>query len=112
MEIINKSHELSNEETYFLTKARDIQKMQSVVDQELDITSWVIYTDTNENGEIRDILSLRTAEDETFATNSPSFIKAFLDILECFRREDIHTIKVLNGVSKAGRKYLYCVYVR
>lgn len=111
MEIINKSRELTKEETYFLTKARDIQKMQTCVDQQLDIDCWIIYQDTNSDGEIHDIFSLRTPEGETFATNSPSFIKAFLDILDCFSREDVHTIKVQNGTSKAGRKYLYCVYV-
>ena len=111
MDIINKSRELTNQEIYFLTKARDIQKMQTAVDQRLEMESWIIYTDVNSNGENNDIFSLRTPEGESFATNSPSFIKAFLDILDCFDREDIHSIKVCHGTSKAGRKYLYCVYV-
>lgn len=111
MEIINTSRELTNEEKYFLTKARDIQKMQTVVDQVLELDSWIIYTDTNSDGVVHDIFALRTPEGETFATNSPSFIKAFLDILDCFKRDDIHALKVMNGTSKAGRKYLYCVYV-
>lgn len=110
MTITKTSRELTSAEQYFLTKAQDVQKMQNAVGTTLDVSYWCIYNDTTVDGEDRELFSVMTPEGEAYATNSPSFLRSFYDILDCFSPEEIHTIKIEQGTSKAGRKYLYCVY--
>ena len=110
MEIINSSKELNKAEKYFLTKAQNIKKMSLVKGQKLDLSVWCLYEDTNMKGEVQTIFSCMTPEGEVYATNSPSFVRCFGDILECFSKEDVTSIQILPGTSKAGREFLTCVY--
>lgn len=111
MNITKTSRELTNKEQYLLTKAQNVQKMQNAVGSTLECAYWCLYTDTTVDGEEKELFSMMTPEGEAFATNSPSFIRSFYDILDCFDAGEIHSIKVEQGTSKAGRKYLFCVYV-
>lgn len=110
MNIINQSRELTKQETYFLTKAQNILKMSALKGQTVDISMWVIYEDVNQKGEPQTVFSLMTPEHEVYATNSPSFVRCFTDILECFDPEEINRIQVISGTSNAGREFLTCVY--
>lgn len=110
MEIKTASRELTNKELYYLTKASNIQKMRGLVGSTIDVDAFVIYTDVNSNGEEQEILSLRTPEGETFATNSRTFIRTFYDILACFPPEDVKRIEVCEGTSKSGRNFIMAVY--
>ena len=111
MEFLATNKELTKEEKYFLTKAQDVQKMTEAVDQTLDLVAWAIYTDHNSDGEEVELFSMRTDENETFATNSPTFIRAFREILDIFQPEEVKRIKVMNGVSKNNRTFVTCAYV-
>lgn len=111
MTITKTSRELTNKEQYLLTKAQNVQKMQNCVDTSIDVAYWCIYQDTTVDGEEKELFSVMTPEGEAYATNSPSFLRTVYDMLECFEPGEIHQIKVEQGTSKAGRKYLYCVYV-
>lgn len=110
MEIIQSARELTKQEKYFLTKAQNIQKMSAVKGQRVDMDLWVMYSDVNQEGEEQEVFALRTPEGEVYATNSPSFIRTFRDILDCFEVEDIKALQILPGTSKAGREFLTCVY--
>lgn len=110
MEIITSSRELTKQEKYFLTKAQNIQKMSAVKNQRVEMDLWCIYQDLNQDGEEQRIFSMRTPEGEVYATNSPSFLRTFEDILDCFDVEDIKALQILPGTSKAGREFLTCVY--
>lgn len=111
MEIIIANKELSKEEIYFLTKAQDVQKMGDVAGSTFNLAAWAIYKDHNNDGEEVELFSMRTDEGETFATNSPTFIRAFREILDIFDPEDVKRLKVFNGVSKNNRTFVTCAYV-
>jgi hypothetical protein len=110
MELLKTNKELSKKEIYFLTKTQDAQKMTEAADQELELTSWAIYKDHNADGEEVELFAMRTVEGETFATNSPTFISAFRDILDVFEPEEITKLKVMTGTSKNNRTYITCAY--
>lgn len=110
MELLKTNKELSKKEIYFLTKTQDAQKMTEAADQELELTSWAIYKDHNADGEEVELFAMRTVEGETFATNSPTFISAFRDILDVFGPEEITKLKVMTGTSKNNRTYITCAY--
>ena len=110
MELLKTNKELSKKEIYFLTKTQDAQKMTEAADQELELTSWAIYKDHNAEGEEVELFAMRTVEGETFATNSPTFISAFRDILDVFEPEEITKLKVMTGTSKNNRTYITCAY--
>ena len=110
MNIINKSRELTKAEIYFLTKAQNIQKMSVLKGQRIDLSAWIIYDDTNMDGEDQTIFSCVTPENEVYATNSASFINAFNDILDCFDSSEIHKLDVIARTSKNNREFLTCVY--
>jgi len=110
MELLKTNKELSKKEIYFLTKTQDAQKMTEAADQEVELTSWAIYKDHNADGEEVELFAMRTVEGETFATNSPTFISAFRDILDVFEPEEITKLKVMTGTSKNNRTYITCAY--
>lgn len=110
MELLKTNKELTKKEIYFLTKTQDAQKMTEAADQELELTSWAIYKDHNADGEEVELFAMRTVEGETFATNSPTFISAFRDILDVFEPEEITKLKVMTGTSKNNRTYITCAY--
>lgn len=111
MEVIVANKDLSKEEVYFLTKAQDVMKMTEAVEQTFDLDAWCIYLDKNADGEEVELFSMRTTEGETYATNSPTFIKAFREILDIFEPDEVKRLKVMNGVSKNNRTFVTCAYV-
>ena len=111
MELVTTSKELDKKELYFLTKAQNAQKMSKITGQTIEMEYWAIYQDKNQEGEEQTIFSCRTPEGEIYATNSDSFIRCINDMLDCFDPEEIKTIQIIEGESKAGRKFITCVYV-
>ena len=111
MELLKTNKELSKKEIYFLTKTQDAQKMTEAADQELELTSWAIYKDHNADGEEVELFAMRTVEGETFATNSPTFISAFRDILDVFEPEEITKLKVMNYVPAVFLPILLCRFM-
>lgn len=120
MELLVTSKELSKEEVYFLTKAQDVMKMTDIVDNTVELSSWALYTDTavvkNSDGTEKEVevelFAMRTTDDESYATNSPTFIKAFRDILDIFSPEEITKLKIMSGTSKNNRTYITCAYTK
>lgn len=111
MEILATNKELTKQEIYFLTKTQETQKMTEAAEQTLTLSAWAIYKDKNADGEEVELFACRTEEGETYATNSPTFIRAFREILDIFEPEEISNIKVLKGISKNNREYITCAYV-
>ena len=112
MEIIKANKELTKQEIYFLTKAQDVIKMTEAVDSTVDLVAWCIYTDVDADGKEVELFAMRTEEGESYATNSPTFIAAFRDILDVFEPEEVTKLKIMSGVSKNNRTYITCVYVQ
>ena len=112
MEIIASNKELTKEEIYFLTKAQDVLKMTEAVDSIVDLKAWCIYTDKDAEGKDVELFAMRTEEDESYATNSPTFISAFRDILDVFDPEEVTKLKIMSGTSKNNRQYITCAYTK
>lgn len=110
MEILKANKELDKKEIYFLTKAQDTLKMTEAADQELELSAWALYKDHNSDGEEVELFALRTVEGETYATNSPTFIAAFRDILDIFDPSEVTKLKIMTGTSKNNRTYITCAY--
>lgn len=113
MKIIEASKNLTPKEIYNLTMSPATQKMKSVIGQRIEISAWAIYEDVNKKtGEVQEVLSIITPEGETFATNSPTFKEDFSNMFQLFRDmgEEVHTITVTSGTSKAGREFITCTY--
>lgn len=114
MKILSKSNEnLTPAQIYNLCKSPTIKKMKDAVDSTIEIDSWLHYIDVNSKDEEQEILSIATPENEVFATNSPTFIREFIDMLDMMSDMDteVHTIRVLTGKSKSDRDYITCQYI-
>lgn len=114
MNIIKTSGNLGMKELYDLTKSPEIQKMTNVKGQDLEIESFAVYTDTNtKDGSEQCIVSIKTTDGETFATNSKTFAREFQDILAMCEEAGADLPKLISVsamVSKAGREFITCVY--
>lgn len=106
MEIIKTANEnYTAKELYKFTKSTEIVKLRSYENQKLNVTGWVLYTDND-----MEILSLQVNDNEYCATNSPTFIKNFLDIYDLAKELPLE-ILVKTGTSKAGRQYVTAEWV-
>lgn len=112
MEILVANKELTKEETYYLTKSQDAQKMTEAIDSTVDIIAWVLYTDKNSDGTEGELFSMLTDDGVTYATNSPTFIRAIRDMLDIFDPQEIKRLKVFSGTSKNNRTFVTCSYAK
>lgn len=111
MEIIETSKNVDKKKTYQLTHAMQTRKVQDAVDSVLTVNSWVRYTDVDATtGEAKEVVVLES-EGEVFGTISKTFIREFIDILQAFGDDPDLAIKVVEGTSKAGRKFVSCEIV-
>ena len=111
MEIIKCTENLTPAQIYNMTKANDIRKMSDAEGEVLDVLNFVVYKDTDKDGQIMTVLAVETVEGVRYATNSGTFIRNFMDIRslhESMEAEPPTRYKVGSGLSKNGRKYLCC----
>lgn len=111
MEIIRKSEHITAADLYAMTKGNQVRKMADAKGEILDIFQYVIYNDTNSEGQETIVLSVKTTDGAYYATNSKTFIRDFMDIIAIFEEsgEEIPTrYAVGSGRSNAGRQYLTC----
>ena len=109
MEIIKQyPQDLSNRQAYKMMKSPEVKKMSDADGSVLEVAAWVKYTDVDQKtGEVKEILTLETVDGEMFGTVSNTFQREFNDIVEFFG-EDVGSIKVTSGTSKAGRNFITC----
>ena len=94
---------------YDLMRSPKIQKISLCKGQVLDVEAYVIREDETGEGEITEVLSIKTPEGELYATNSKTFVREFKAILECC--DPPFAIEVIDGVSRAGRHFVTCAWV-
>lgn len=114
MKIIKKSSdELTMKQMYDLTKSPEIQKVSDNEGALLQVDAWVLYNDTDKDGNTREILSILDNEVGAVATNSATFIRDFMEITEMCADSGVEPrhVKISSGTSKAGRKFYTCIYV-
>lgn len=109
MKVLRNSKEFSPEELYDMVLAPNGEKMSNHVGETLECDTYCIYEDTDSETQI---MSMKSGE-TVYATNSPTFIRDFERI--CGLMESLNTvphhIKVEQGTSKNGRKFISCIYV-
>ena len=105
--IINKSKELNNQELYLLTMSPKADSVKNHVGERIDVSAWVVFEDTDKKtGEVHNVLSVLTPDNEVFSTISPTFQSDFLDMAELFHND--FAFEVVSGKSKAGREFVTC----
>ncbi len=109
MELIKAYPEDLDQRTiYKMMKSPDVKKMSDAEGSLLEVTAWIAYNDIDSRtGEVREILTILTADGEMFGTVSGVFQREFKDITKFFG-DDVGTIKVISGKSKAGRNFITC----
>lgn len=114
MEIIKKSSdELTMKQMYDLTKSPEIQRVSDNDGALVQVNAWALYNDTDSIGNTREILSILDNEVGAVATNSATFIRDFMEIIEMCKNcgVEVQHVKISSGTSKSGRKFYTCVYV-
>lgn len=105
--IINKSRELTNQELYLLTMSPKADSVKNHVGERLDVSAWLLFEDTDKKtGEVHNVLSVLTPDNEVFSSISPTFQSDFLDMAELFHND--FAFEVISGKSKAGREFVTC----
>ena len=109
MTIYEKSREFSKVETYLLTSSPDVESIKNVENEtSITVDGYILFKDTDQNGEETDILSIITPDKKVYACQSQTFKRSFIEIFELMDGESFSIIKK-SGVSKGGRDYINCV---
>lgn len=103
--IINASRELTKIETYKLTSSNSTQSIKGFENQIIEIDYWAKFTDADENGEVKEILSLATKDGEFIATNSSVVIRSFDEMIDVFGSDELPPVRIVTGKSKNNRTY-------
>lgn len=100
---------LTNRQKYDLTMSPKTQKMSDAVGSTVEIEAWALYEDEDREGEIREILAIRSPEGEILATNSQTFKDDFFRMVDLFG-PGVSSVEIISGKSKAGRDFITCAY--
>ncbi len=106
MEIIKASTE-NKVALYKMTQDAGIKKMSEYEGKELTVKGYALYKDTDKDGQERTVLSIIDADGICYATNSATFQKDF-DAMVTIFGEDLESINVVGGTSKANRHFITC----
>ena len=105
--IIEKSRELTNQELYLLTMSPKADSVKNHVGERIDVAAWLVFEDVDKkSGEVHQVLSVLTPENEVFSTISPTFQSDFMDMAELFHND--FAFEIISGKSKAGREFVTC----
>lgn len=119
MKIIEKSRDFSAKEIYRMTEDRAVVSVKDVADHTiLNVNGFLMFEDTNGNGETSEILAIIGADDNgeitVWACQSETFKRSFMNIVEINGESGIDieleplAIEKLSGTTKAGRDYVDC----
>lgn len=110
--IRTKNESISVKEKYLMTMNPEIRRMKDAEGMNVPVINWMVYSDTDKDGNEQTILSILSEENLAYATNSRTFIESFSSLCDMFEEsgEEINAIKVIGGQSKAGRHFITCAY--
>ena len=110
LNIINMSGDLSKSSIYKMTRSPKVQSVSKLEDGTvITVSEWMSYQDKNAKGEMVDIFAFTDTDANAYATQSETFIRQLLDIIDIFGLPV--SITKMSGVTKAGREYVTCDYV-
>lgn len=109
MQIYENSREFTKVEIYLMTSSPDVESIKNVENEtSIPVDGYILFKDTDQNGEETDILSIITPDKKVYACQSQTFKRSFIEIFELMDGESFSIIKK-SGVSKGGRDYINCV---
>ena len=75
--------------------------------ERFDVSAWAIYEDVDKKtGEVHEVLSVLTPDNETVSTVSETFRNDFMAMAELFDND--FSFEVISGKSNAGREFVTC----
>ena len=105
--ITNKSRELTKQELYFLTMSPKADSVKNHIGERIDVSAWAVFEDADKKtGEVRNVLSVLSPDNEVFCSVSPTFQSDFLEMAELFQND--FAFEIISGESKAGREFVTC----
>lgn len=111
MEIIYSNRELDKRRLYAHTRAEAIPLKEIADGEIINPMELVIYTDIDNTGEIKELVSIADDQQRHFASSSPSLIRELKAIIELMGDEP-YQIKIRKRLSsKGGRTYTTCELV-
>lgn len=110
--IRTKNENISVKEKYLMAMNTEIRRMRDAEGMNVPVINWMIYSDTDKDGNEQTLLSILSEDNVAYATNSRTFIDAFSNLCDMFADsgEEITAVKVIGGQSKAGRHFITCAY--
>lgn len=97
-------------ETYLMTVSPAMKSIKDVEDgTSIAISGTMLFEDIDEeDGEVTEILSIITPEQEVFASQSKTFRRSLADIQRIMKDKPFSIIKQ-SGTTKANRPYVNCI---
>ena len=110
--IRSKNEKISVKEKYLMSMNPEIRRMRDAEGMNVPVVNWMLYSDTDKDGNEQTFFSILSEENVAYATNSRTFIESFATLCDMFAEsgEEITVIKVIGGQSKAGRHFITCAY--
>ena len=114
MKIIKTMQEYSKRELYYFTQAPNVQKMSEKAGETILLDGFVLYDVASDDADKeRKVLCVRDKDGNYYGTNSATFIKAFMEIVDLFAEDDnekFEAFTVHPGVNaKNGREFITCL---
>lgn len=113
MEII-KTTTTDRKTMYQLARGADVQKVSSMVGQDITVKNFVLYRDQKVNGDFMEVLAIEGDDGTMVATNSSTFINEFTGICGICGSEPSdmvgEKIRIMAGTGKSGRQFMTCVW--
>ena len=113
MKIVDATPNLSLADSYNLTRSPETERMSNHIGETLAVEKYMVREEERpDTGEVITIVSINDGN-TTYSTNSATFVREFLAILEMARNAGaaVHHVRVASGLSKKGRDYVTCVFV-
>ena len=108
LQITKQSRDFSEVEQYLMTLDNGIKTLKDVEDNTvIPVAGYLEFTDTKQNGETVEILSIITSNNEVYSCQSATFKKSFYNIADIMKDKEFSVIKT-SGETKAGRPYIDC----
>lgn len=115
MNILEASKELTPFEIYNMTLSPEAESMKNASGKALKVSAWLAYEDTDKKTgeEIRILAILDGFTGKSYGAQSETFKRSFLEIVDIAKTSgmDEFYIKVITGLTKAGREYINCVLI-
>lgn len=110
--IRTKNEKISVKEKYLMSMNPEIRRMRDAEGMNVPVVNWMLYSDTDKDGNEQTLLSILSEENVAYVTNSGTFIESFATLCDMFAEsgEEITAIKVIGRQSKAGRHFITCAY--